>query len=81
MEFKIKPCPFCGNDTATLIQQGTRYGYIVFVQCQICGAQTRAFGSKKSCIEVDWETDNCYSAVLAWNTRPKKTETVKCQTE
>lgn len=66
---ELKKCPFCGSDAAYLFQKSTRYGFIVYVQCQICGAQTKVIGSREDAAEVDWNTDACVSVMRLWNTR------------
>ncbi len=63
-----KPCPFCGG-LASIWTRGARFGVITFVQCDVCGAQTKAFPYYGEPGTVD-ETDlGCQRAVDAWNRR------------
>lgn len=46
-------------------------GYFVFVKCDICGAQGKAFisFSNPDSAAVQWENPPCINAVEAWNMR------------
>ena len=65
----IKPCPHC-NGKAYLTQSYSARSstWFVFVKCNICGAQSKAYKSKEEPAE-DWQSDNCQDAVTAWNMR------------
>lgn len=67
-DLELKPCPFCGCHAASLTQRDARYGLIVYVECQICGARTKPVGTKEDSGD-DWDTPACYSAAKLWNTR------------
>jgi len=56
-ETELKPCPFCGG-VASL----TYRGYLVWVECDVCGAKGAPFLSE---IEIERVGD----AVVAWNER------------
>lgn len=70
MEFELKPCPFCGHDIASLIKRKGRRGVFVYVQCEVCWAQTKTYG-----VDADfddpgiWDSVECDLAVKAWNMR------------
>lgn len=42
----IKNCLHCGG-TANIWQNSSRRGWFTFVKCDLCGAQTRIFGSEE----------------------------------
>ena len=61
-------CPFCGGD-ADLWYKGTRYGYIVYSECSICGAKSKAYSLGKS-VNEDWADELAsIRAIEAWNRR------------
>ena len=66
----LKDCPFCGSDEVDLWSRGTRYGAITFVQCALCGAQSKVFNYSRS-MEEDFDTEDTGAkrAVTAWNRR------------
>ena len=67
---KIKPCPHCGGD-ATLYcnYSGKQRKYLVFVKCEICGAQGKVFSDSQHPEETNWNNAACDSAIKAWNMR------------
>ncbi len=72
----IKPCPFC-NGSALL---NANYSYrtrtfFVFVKCEICGGQGKAFTDSNDPEHSNWNDSACNSAVDAWNMRA--TDTLK----
>ena len=65
-----KPCPHCGGDaflTANYSQRVRRY--FVYVKCDICGAQGKAYTSAEDPAEQEWNNEACYSAITAGNMR------------
>ena len=48
MENKLKPCPFCGEDSAHIPIIGSNY----FVRCIFCGASTRIFYDEAEAISA-----------------------------
>lgn len=66
---KLKKCPFCGSREVYLNSKWARYGYMVFVKCDICGGQTRVFNSHTNPDDDDWENAQCKQAMAAWNRR------------
>lgn len=61
-------CPFCGGK-GSLWTRGARYGFITYVQCDVCGAQTKAFPYYGDKNDVDEHDMGCVRAVEAWNRR------------
>lgn len=63
---ELKPCPFCGNNDASLISNysTTKNKYYTYVKCLFCSVQTRGFASAQ-------EADDRIKlrAVNAWNMR------------
>ena len=67
---KIKTCPHCGG-TACL---NSNYSYktrtyFVFVKCDICGAQGKAYNSPEEPAALEWNNQPCTDAINAWNMR------------
>lgn len=69
-DLKIRECPHCGG-SATLYYNysGRQRKYMVFVKCEICGAQGKIFVDANDPDEYGWRTAACDSAVKAWNMR------------
>lgn len=63
-----KLCPFCGG-AASLWTRGARYGAITYVQCDVCGAQTKAFPYHGDAHFVDEKQLGCQRALEAWDRR------------
>lgn len=69
----IKKCPFCGGDGELIQRYNTRYGnYFVFVSCNLCNAQSKAFNSDIDVSESNWESKACEKAIKAWNMEYKE---------
>lgn len=67
---EIKRCPFCGGLADVKSRWwSTAKTYIVFVQCQVCSAQTKAFTSEDNPVQHDWETPEVELAIDTWNKR------------
>ena len=65
----IKPCPHCnGNAYLTQSYSDRSNTWYVFVKCNICGAQSKAFKSEEE-PATDWTSENCQDAVTIWNMR------------
>lgn len=64
----IERCPFCGGeaDLSYRDAKSSKKEGIVFVRCNLCGAQTRVFESDKP---LFWENAACQYAASAWNRR------------
>ena len=69
MQEELKPCPFCGSDEITAWYQGTKYGRIAYVECDICGAKTKAFKYLSEDKEYDDSDPGSKKAYAAWNRR------------
>lgn len=66
---ELKPCPFCGS-AAKLAARWTRRGYIGFVQCEFCEAQTRPFAVE--CFDPDTFDDEGFTRAAArWQRRER----------
>ncbi len=67
---KIKACPFCGGQ-ATLNQRysAKQHKYMVFMKCDICGSQGKIYAGAAAPSENEWNTQECYDAINAWNMR------------
>lgn len=65
---KLLPCPFCGGD-AYAVKRGTKYGAICFVQCEVCGAQTRAKNCREPVESEDWNDTALLDVSHLWNNR------------
>lgn len=48
MENKLKPCPFCTENSAHIQREGSA----CFVRCLFCGATTRFFTDESEAIEA-----------------------------
>ena len=65
----LKPCPFCGAE-ANEFWRMTRYGFVIYAQCQFCGASTRpktAKGSPED--ERFWNQEAVEEVIKMWNRR------------
>ena len=74
----LKPCPFCGCDIAGISARYGRNGWFLFVQCEVCGAESKKFGiGRNANIPNDdnefWECEKVQiaasKAAKAWNVR------------
>lgn len=66
---ELKPCPFCGGE-AYLNSRYAKYGYMVFVRCDVCGAEGKKFNSyDEPPSSVDWDNSACRAATRFWNMR------------
>ena len=74
---EMKNCPFCGDDSPTLCSKLGQYGKFGWVECELCGARTKAFqvhGSEKSCGDEYWKQKGFKRAIDLWNRRTEKAE-------
>ena len=66
---KYMNCPFCGHEASGWVNRG-RYGRFTYVECDLCGARSKAF---KYCgdegAEIDWNDISVEKARDAWNRR------------
>ena len=70
---KILPCPHCGGDSLLNSNYNGRYRqYFVYVKCNICGAQGKAFTDPNDPDINGWNDPACDSAIKAWNMRTKQ---------
>ena len=72
---ELKPCPFCGNDECAGWHKYAKYGWIYYIECEVCGARTKAFGQKDKQDPNDgsgvWADPGYKAAKDAWNRRAK----------
>ena len=74
-DVSIKPCPHCGGSACLYSSYSSRHRlYFVFVKCDICGAQGKAFTSNDDPAEAGWSSNTCDYAVGAWNMRTSSQE-------
>lgn len=67
---RLHPCPFCGAE-AKLAARWTKRGYIGFVQCTFCEAQTRPFSIE--CFDAEtFDDDGFDKAAARWQRREPK---------
>lgn len=70
MHDTIKPCPHCGGAAYLNSNYSPRLkSYMVYVRCDVCGAQGRIYNDDTEPAAQDWQTEAAYSAVEAWNLR------------
>lgn len=66
----IKTCPHCGGSATLNANYSYKLrSYLVFVKCEICGAQGKLYRSEKDPETDNWESFPCNSAIDAWNMR------------
>lgn len=66
----IRPCPFCNGDAGLCSTYSGRIRkYFIFVKCEMCGAQGKAFSDVDDPDLCNWDNDNCNRAINAWNLR------------
>lgn len=71
----LKPCPFCGDEAKawwgpvkSYNRRGRGVNGIIYVKCEFCGAQAKAFGTQADDVE-EVSDDEWEKAVNAWNRR------------
>lgn len=64
----IKPCPFCGGK-ADIFCNYSRNGYLVFVKCGSCSAQSGVKLSTESPVDDHWANVPCTTVIENWNRR------------
>lgn len=69
----LRPCPFCGSQ-ARLVARWTRRGYIGFVQCEFCEAQTRPFAVGTFDAET-FDDEGFDRATIRWQRREERAVT------
>lgn len=68
-ESDLKPCPFCGGE-AVAYTQGGRYGLFAWLECDFCGARTKAVASALPANDPDFfESSIMRRLSTAWNRR------------
>jgi transcription elongation factor Elf1 len=68
----ILSCPHCGGSSylhANYSHKIKNGGYFVFVKCDICGAQGKAYTCVQDPVADEWDNQACRDAVAAWNMR------------
>lgn len=66
---EMKPCPFCGDNAALYYSSG-RYGCFCYVECDLCGAKSKAVSMGTRNPDDDWaESLPAFKAIDAWNRR------------
>ena len=67
---ELKKCPFCGGKAcATANYSKRRNVYYVFIKCDVCGAQGKAYISEEDPAQNEWQSIACEDAQNAWNLR------------
>ena len=75
---ELKPCPFCGCDSAELTAKYGRNGWFIFARCNVCGAESKKFGIGRNTQVPDedsefWSCDDVETvsrkASTRWNMR------------
>ena len=72
MDIKIKACPFCGNpgDQVSLwVRGGYKHSKFCYVECDVCGAKTKAFTYSSYSKEINFHDLGAERAYDAWNRR------------
>ena len=71
METRMKPCPFCGQDAVRLDRAYSNRSkkYFTWIECDVCGARSKAVTSNDDPESVGWDNMACRKAVSAWNVR------------
>lgn len=70
---EIKHCPFCGGE-ADLWYKWGKHGYLTFVECEICSAQSKPFSLGREIDENWYESASSKKAIAFWNRRVKETQ-------
>lgn len=65
---RIRKCPFCGGEP-TMYAKGHRNGYMVYVKCQSCSAQSGIKNSRTDPEADGWGNDACETVIGNWNRR------------
>ena len=68
---EIKHCPFCGGK-ADLWSHWWKRGYLTYVECEICSAQSKTFLLGKELDENWYESTSSKKAIAFWNRRVKE---------
>lgn len=72
-ETQIKSCPHCGGSARLNASFSyKKRKYFVFVKCDVCGAQAKAFTDRKHPEGSGWDDATCKDALAAWNLRCKE---------
>lgn len=67
---KINGCPFCGGSASINQRYSPKQDlYLVFMKCDICGAQGKIFTGEDAPSANEWNTKQCHDAIGAWNMR------------
>lgn len=69
---RLKPCPFCGNSTASFrasynVERGI---YFVFIKCEVCHARSGYSYGKENPALNNYTTPAALRSQNLWNTRP-----------
>lgn len=66
----IKTCPHCGGTANLRISYSHKMqAYFVYVKCEICGAQGKAYTDEEDPEVKGAENSACQFAISAWNMR------------
>ena len=70
---ELKPCPFCGSECTVTWTEG-KYGKFAFIECDLCGARSKAFGNviDKRDERLFWDQPAFTKAIKAWNRRVRE---------
>ena len=73
--YKIKKCPHCGGESYLNSRYSVRCkGHMIFVRCEICGAQGKIYKAQADPETNGWNGAECLDAVNAWNMRTTEPE-------
>ena len=66
----LETCPHCGGEATLRANYSGKYcAYMIFVKCDICGAQGKTVKSYDDPRAKAWDNVECWTAINAWNMR------------
>lgn len=65
---ELKKCPFCGGNASGWYKT-VRFGRIAYVECDVCGAKSKAFTYYATVDDFDENDMGVERATTAWNRR------------
>jgi hypothetical protein len=69
MKKELSDCPFCGSDEIQYNARCGKYGWFVFCNCAVCGAESKKVAAGPT-LDDEWaESIVAHRAAAAWNRR------------